>query len=211
MSVRLHVRPAGHLLIFRLSVLLLTEVLLPVLRLRAVRPGAAPPEQRDDDRGEIPERTSPLWLSYLDSNQERQNQNLLCYRYTIAQSSARKRLQRYIKIQNIQFFDEKMVSGGDRISFFFYFSGKSRAERVRSERLVSCSRTSGVVRASVLPSGCGSARRRSPSYGRCGEERRFPVPAGWEWCPEMRAGPESGAVVRAVRGCGRNRKTPPSA
>src|SRR5699024_1986326 len=148
----------GHLLIFRLSVLLLTEVLLPVLRLRAVRPGAAPPEQRDDDRGEIPERTSPLWLSYLDSNQELQNQNLLCYRYTIAQSSARKRLQRYIKIQNHQSFDEKMVSAGDRISFFFYFSGKPRAERVRSERLVSCSRTSGVVRASVLPSGCGSAR-----------------------------------------------------
>ena len=28
---------------------------------------------------------------------------------------------------------------------FFYFSGKSRAERVRSERLVSCSRTSGAV------------------------------------------------------------------
>lgn len=96
---------------------------MPVLRLRAVRPGAAPPEQGDDDRGEIPERTSPLWLSYLDSNQERQNQNLLCYRYTIAQSSARKRLQRYIKIQNIQFFDEKMVSGGDRISFFSILAG----------------------------------------------------------------------------------------
>ena len=39
--------------------------------------------------------SSPVfWLSYLDSNQERQNQNLLCYHYTIAQSVARKRLQR---------------------------------------------------------------------------------------------------------------------
>ena len=27
------------------------------------------------------------WLSYQDSNLERQNQNLLCYHYTIAQSS----------------------------------------------------------------------------------------------------------------------------
>lgn len=30
-------------------------------------------------------------LNYLDSNQERQNQNLLCYHYTTAQSVARKR------------------------------------------------------------------------------------------------------------------------
>lgn len=29
----------------------------------------------------------PDWLSYQDSNLERQNQNLLCYHYTIAQSS----------------------------------------------------------------------------------------------------------------------------
>ena len=30
-------------------------------------------------------------LSYRDSNPKRQNQNLLCYHYTIAQSGARKR------------------------------------------------------------------------------------------------------------------------
>ena len=29
----------------------------------------------------------PLELSYLDSNQDKQNQNLLCYHYTIGQSS----------------------------------------------------------------------------------------------------------------------------
>ena len=28
-----------------------------------------------------------LLLSYLDSNQDKQNQNLLCYHYTIGQSS----------------------------------------------------------------------------------------------------------------------------
>lgn len=36
-------------------------------------------------------------LNYLDSNQERQNQNLLCYHYTIVQSDARKQVQRYGK------------------------------------------------------------------------------------------------------------------
>lgn len=36
-------------------------------------------------------------LNYLDSNQERQNQNLLCYHYTIAQSSARKRHKSNVK------------------------------------------------------------------------------------------------------------------
>ena len=33
-------------------------------------------------------------LSCRDSNPERQNQNLLCYHYTTAQTSARKRVQR---------------------------------------------------------------------------------------------------------------------
>ena len=37
-----------------------------------------------------------LWIAALirDSNPERQNQNLLCYHYTTAQTFARKRLQR---------------------------------------------------------------------------------------------------------------------
>ena len=41
-------------------------------------------------------------LNYLDSNQERQNQNLLCYHYTIVQSDARKQVQRYGKESKIQ-------------------------------------------------------------------------------------------------------------
>ena len=28
----------------------------------------------------------PFWLGYPDSNQEKQDQNLLCYHYTIAQT-----------------------------------------------------------------------------------------------------------------------------
>lgn len=39
----------------------------------------------------------PFALSCRDSNPERQNQNLLCYHYTTAQTFARKRRQRYIK------------------------------------------------------------------------------------------------------------------
>ena len=30
-------------------------------------------------------KAEPLWLGYPDSNQERQDQNLQCYHYTIAQ------------------------------------------------------------------------------------------------------------------------------
>ena len=41
-------------------------------------------------------------LNYLDSNQERQNQNLLCYHYTIVQSDARKQVQRYGKESKFQ-------------------------------------------------------------------------------------------------------------
>ena len=44
-------------------------------------------------------------LTHQDSNLERQNQNLLCYHYTIVQSVARKQRQRYgkkIKLQKIQ-------------------------------------------------------------------------------------------------------------
>ena len=46
-----------------------------------------------------------LLLTHQDSNLERQNQNLLCYHYTIVQSVARKQRQRYgkkIKLQKIQ-------------------------------------------------------------------------------------------------------------
>ena len=39
-------------------------------------------------------------LSCRDSNPERQNQNLLCYHYTTAQSVARKRCKGTNKIQN---------------------------------------------------------------------------------------------------------------
>lgn len=34
-------------------------------------------------------------LSYLDSNQDKQNQNLVCYHYTIGQSLIKKRVQKY--------------------------------------------------------------------------------------------------------------------
>lgn len=47
-------------------------------------------------------------LNYLDSNQERQNQNLLCYHYTTAQTFARKRRQRYTKNRKIQSKKQKM-------------------------------------------------------------------------------------------------------
>ena len=47
-------------------------------------------------------------LGYPDSNQERQDQNLQCYHYTIAQCSARPlghlRLQSYIFFMNSQIF-----------------------------------------------------------------------------------------------------------
>ena len=42
-------------------------------------------------KGEVPDGTSPFVLSCRDSNPERQNQNLLCYHYTTAQTVARKR------------------------------------------------------------------------------------------------------------------------
>ena len=41
-------------------------------------------------------------LSCRDSNPERQNQNLLCYHYTTAQTIARKRLQRYTNFLTFQ-------------------------------------------------------------------------------------------------------------
>ncbi len=34
----------------------------------------------------LPSLRFVLWLGYPDSNQEKQNQNLLCYHYTISQS-----------------------------------------------------------------------------------------------------------------------------
>ena len=46
-------------------------------------------------------------LSYLDSNQDKQNQNLLCYHYTIGQSfvlSAKKRCKDIILCRNSQIF-----------------------------------------------------------------------------------------------------------
>lgn len=49
-------------------------------------------------------------LNYLDSNQERQNQNLLCYHYTIVQSDARKQVQRYGKESKFQKNPPRMVS-----------------------------------------------------------------------------------------------------
>lgn len=36
-------------------------------------------------------------LSYLDSNQDRQNQKLQCYHYTIRQSSVPKKRSRFLK------------------------------------------------------------------------------------------------------------------
>lgn len=57
-----------------------------------------------------PENQRPLLLSYRDSNPERQNQNLLCYHYTIAQSALLRGLPRKSSANIvIIFFDTNMA------------------------------------------------------------------------------------------------------
>ena len=55
-----------------------------------------------------------LVLSCRDSNPERQNQNLLCYHYTTAQSDARKRCKDIISFYKSQIFAKTILRFPDR-------------------------------------------------------------------------------------------------
>ena len=62
-------------------------------------------------------------LFYLDSNQDKQDQNLLCYHYTIEQYLTNRqlsclRVQRYILFQNLQINLRKKCPEKRRTCFF---------------------------------------------------------------------------------------------
>jgi hypothetical protein len=46
-----------------------------------------PRKRRKEQKQKKDRRSDLLLLGYLDSNQEKQDQNLLCYHYTIAQEN----------------------------------------------------------------------------------------------------------------------------
>jgi hypothetical protein len=58
-----------------------------------------------------------MWLGYPDSNQEKQDQNLLCYHYTISQSPA-KTPSLHLRLQIYCFFGSRP----NEIGFFLPYS-----------------------------------------------------------------------------------------
>ena len=97
-------------------------------------------------------------LSCRDSNPERQNQNLLCYHYTTAQSVARKRWQRY---------NQKFKMQNSKCKIFQNFSQKNESEHKNCRakgisRLAKCEKpqhTWAYVRISSA-----SVTQKSPHY-----------------------------------------------
>jgi hypothetical protein len=103
-------------------------------------------------------------LNYLDSNQERQNQNLLCYHYTIVQSDARKQMQRYGK--ELKFQKKSPANGRNREKIPRKGKSSGRNHRTPPLRHKDCGISIPSIKLKIIISFSTPSTRRLLIHGR---------------------------------------------